>query len=85
MTPKGNPTTYKDPPNPIPNLPDDPDSDPGLSDSSLSDSSDSSDNKYFKQRQRTKNNKINSGVKSVLTLPESAQLLQLSYLQLRTY
>ena len=43
VTPKGNPITRKDPPNPVPNVPSDPESNTSLSDSyslSLSDSSD---------------------------------------------
>ena len=49
MTPKGNHKPRDNPPNPWPNLPADPDSDPNLSDSSLSESYDSSDDKYYKQ------------------------------------
>ena len=59
MTPKGNPTIRNNPPNPAPNVPADPDSDPSLSDSSLSDSSYSSDGEYSKQRRCTKKNKKN--------------------------
>ena len=39
VTPKGNPTPCNNPPNPAPNVLDDPDSDPSSSDSSLLDSS----------------------------------------------
>ena len=41
VTPNGNPTPRNNPPNQVPNVPDDPGSDPILSYSSLSDSSDS--------------------------------------------
>ena len=57
VTPKGNPMTRNNPPNPVPNVPVDPDSDQISSDSYLSDSSESSENKYFKQIRCTKNNK----------------------------
>ena len=59
MTPKGNHMPCNNPPNPVPKLPVDPYSDPSSSDFSSSDSSDSSDDDYYKQRQFTKNNKIN--------------------------
>ena len=50
MTTKLNPKPRYYPPNPVTNVPYDPDSDPSFSDSSLSDSSDSSDDEYYKQR-----------------------------------
>ena len=59
VTPKGNPTPRNNPTNMVPNVPDDPESNPGLSYSSSSDSSDLSDNDYSKQVWRTKKNNIN--------------------------
>ena len=53
VTPKGNPTPWNKPHNPVPNIPSDPDSDPILSDYSLSDSFDSSEDEYYKWRRRT--------------------------------
>ena len=46
LTPIGNPKPHENPPNPVPNVPDDLDSDPKFSDSSSSESSESSDDKY---------------------------------------
>ena len=84
VTPKGNPTSYNKPPNPVRKVIADPDSDPSSLDSSLSDSSDSSDDEYYKIRRRAKRIRINVGVKRVLmTLSKSAQSLQLCHLQLR--
>ena len=57
VTPKRNPTPHNNPPNPVPNVPDDPDSDPTLSDSSLLYLSDLSDYEYCKQRRRAKKEK----------------------------
>ena len=48
VTPKGIPTPHDNPPNPVPYVPADPDSDPGLSYSSMSNSYDSSDDEYYK-------------------------------------
>ena len=48
MTPKGTHTPQNKPPNKVPYVPADPDSEPSLSYSSSSESSDSSDNKYYK-------------------------------------
>ena len=80
MKPKGNPKPCNNPPNRVPNLPYDPDSDPSLSDSSSSQSSDSSDDEYYKQRGRAKKDKIKAGVKRVLiTQSKRARSLQPSY------
>ena len=57
MTPKVNPTPLNNPPNPIPNVPADPDSDPSSSDSSISYFSHLSDDEFYKQRQHAKKNK----------------------------
>ena len=57
VTPKVNPTPCNDPPNLVPNVPDDPDSDPSLSDFPSANSSESSDDDNFKQRRCTKKNK----------------------------
>ena len=74
---------YNNPPNAAPNLPDEPDSDPGFSDSSLLDSSDQSDNDYYERRQRTKKNKINAVRKLVpITLSKIVQSLHPTYLHL---
>ena len=48
VTPKVIPNQCSNPPNPLPYIPADPDSDPSFSDSSLSNSSDSSENEYYK-------------------------------------
>ena len=48
MTAKVNPNPCKNPPNTVPYIPADPDSDPSFSDYSLSESSESSDNEYYK-------------------------------------
>ena len=73
------------PPNTLPNVLDDLDSDPTSSDSSYLNSSDSSDNDYFKPGQRKKTIKRNSRVKCVsMNLSKSAQILQPRYLQLCT-
>ena len=50
VTARVNTKPRKNPPNPVPYVPIDPNSDPSLSDSSLLDSSDSSDDEYYKQR-----------------------------------
>ena len=62
VTPILNTKPHYKPPNPVPNVPDEPDSDPSLSYYSSSESSDSSDDEYYKQRQRSKkdNNKLRS-------------------------
>ena len=57
MTPKVNHNPHNNPPNPVPNVPADLDSDPSLSYSSSSYSSDSSDDEYYKQRRRAKKGK----------------------------
>ena len=57
VTPKGNPTPRKNPPNPVTNVPADPDSYPGSSYSSWSNSFDSSEDDYSKQVKCMKNNK----------------------------
>ena len=57
VTPKGNLTSCNNPPNLVPNVPSDPDSDSDLLYSSSSNSSDSSDDEYYKQRLHGKNNK----------------------------
>ena len=57
VTPKVNPTPHNNPPNQVPNVPDEPYSYPSSSYSSLSDSSDSSDDYSYKRGQRRKNNK----------------------------
>ena len=57
VTPKGNPTTHKNPPNTVLNVPSDPDSYPSLLDTSSLDSNDSLENEYYKQRKLAKNNK----------------------------
>ena len=76
------PNQHKNPPNPVSNVPADPDSYPSLSDSYSSDSSDSSDDKYYKRWQLKKNNKRSAGVKLVSTnLSKISQSLQPSYLQ----
>ena len=49
VTPKVNPTPCNNPPNPVPNVPADPDSDPSSSYYYFLDSSDSSDDEYSKQ------------------------------------
>ena len=54
VTPERNTKPHKNPPNLVPYVPDEPNSDPSLSDYSFSDSSDSSENEYYKQRQRAK-------------------------------
>ena len=48
VTPKVNHKLREDTSNPLPNVPADPDSDPGLSYSSMSNSYDSSDDEYYK-------------------------------------
>ena len=57
VTQKVNPTPRNNNHNLVPNVPDDPDSDPSLSDSSLLGSSYSSDDKYHQIRLRAKKNK----------------------------
>ena len=56
VTPKLNHTPRNNPPNTVPNVPTDLDSDSTLSYSSSLDPYDSSDNKYYKRRRRAKNN-----------------------------
>ena len=50
VTPRVNPKQYDNPPDTVPNVSSDPDSDPSFSDSSLSESYESSDDKYYKLR-----------------------------------
>ena len=69
VTPKVNLTPSNNPPNYVPNIPDDPDSDSSLSFSSSSDSSDSLDDEYYKQRQRTENNNNKCHSKSCFNDP----------------
>ena len=57
VTYRGNPNPHGNPPNPVPNTPYYPDSDPSLSDSSSPESSDSSDDEYYKQRRYEKRDK----------------------------
>ena len=57
VTPKLNPLPRNNPPNMVPNITVEPDSDPISSYSSLSDSYDSSDNEYYKRIQRAKKHK----------------------------
>ena len=57
VTPKVNPKPRGNPPNPVPKVLDDPDSNPSLSDSSFSESDDSSDDEYYKIIQSAKNDK----------------------------
>ena len=67
---------HNNPPNPLPNVPADPDSDPSFSDSSLSKSSDSLDKNYYKQRQRAKKykNKLWSKILFVDSIKKCAKL-----------
>ena len=82
VTPKGSPKPRINPPNQVPHVPSDPNSDPSLSGSSFSDSFDSSDNDYSKQIRSTKRVKINSRVKSVsMNLSKSEQSIHPSYLK----
>ena len=69
VTSKGNPKPSKNPPNLVPNVPDDPYSDPSLSDSSSSESSDSSDDEYYKQRQHSKKEKNKHQSKTLFSDP----------------
>ena len=69
MTPKSNPMQRNSPPNPVQNLPSNPDSDPGLSYSSSSDSSDSSDYGYTKLGRHMKKNKNKSQSKNLFNDP----------------
>ena len=55
--PKGNPTPFNNPPNPVPDMPAYLDSDPSQSDSSLSGSSHSPNDNNYKRRQCANNNK----------------------------
>ena len=57
MTPRGNPKLRDSPYNPVPNVLDDPDSDPNFSYYSLSESSESSDDEYYKRIRRAKKDK----------------------------
>ena len=84
VTPLENYTPLNNPPSPVLNLPNDPDSnpDPFFSDSSSSDSSNSSGSRYIK---RKKVHVRKFGVKNVvLTLLNSVPILQTNYLRLRT-
>ena len=54
---KVNPTPHNNPPNPVPNVPADTDSDPNFSYSYFLGSSDSSDDEYYKRIIRAKKNK----------------------------
>ena len=82
MAHKGNPIPYNNPPNMFPTVPADPD--PILSYSSSLDLSDSLYSEYCKERLRTKNKKINDGLKHVsVNLSKSAQILHTGYLHPR--
>ena len=68
----------------VPNIPDEPNSDPSSSYSSSLDLSDSSEDEYYKRRQRAKSKKIKSVVKQILmALSKSETILQPSYLHPR--
>ena len=82
VTYKGNPAQRNNPPNPVPNVPDDPDSDQSFSYFSSPYLSDSSDDDYSKQRRRTKKNKNKRQSKTIfMTISKSAQSLQPTSLQ----
>ena len=76
MKPKGIHKTHDKPPNPVPNIPADPYSDPSFSDSSSSESYESSDDEYYKRMQCAKKYKkklyskthFNDPIKSVKSL-----------------
>ena len=84
MTSKVNTALRNNPPNPVPNVPYDLDSDPSLSYSSLSHSSDSFDDENSNKYDVQKGIKINVGLKRGLNLSRGVQSLQLRYLQLCT-
>ena len=85
MIPKDNPTSRDNQPNPLKNVPDDPDLDPSFSDSFFWIHLTHQTTRIINDGDVKKRIKMNAGVKRVSTdLSKSAQNLQPSYQQTRT-